>query len=58
MFRSRKSFWEVEAQTDYSFMYSTETVQSIRKVGVNVTNVSIKRLMDAVFDRKALYIPD
>ena len=39
---------EVEAQTDYSFMYSTETVQSIGKVSVNVTNVSIKRLMDAV----------
>ncbi|MFR7877681.1 MAG: STN domain-containing protein [Butyricimonas paravirosa] len=39
---------EVETQTDYSFMYSTETVQSIGKVSVNVTNVSIKRLMDAV----------
>jgi len=44
---------DVESQTDYTFMYSTETARAIGKVSVNVANATIKRLMDLVLEGKA-----
>lgn len=42
----------VESQTDYSFMYSTETVRNIGTVSVNVTDVTIKQLLDIILAGK------
>ena len=43
---------DVESQTDYSFMYSTETVRNIGSVSVNVTDVTIKHLLDIILAGK------
>jgi TonB-linked SusC/RagA family outer membrane protein len=43
---------DVESQTDYTFMYSTETARSIGRVSINVSNVTVKQLMDLVLTGK------
>lgn len=42
----------VEAQTNFTFVYSTETAKGIGNVSVNVTNATIKQLMDLVLTGK------
>ncbi|MCK9305514.1 MAG: carboxypeptidase-like regulatory domain-containing protein, partial [Bacteroidales bacterium] len=44
---------EVESQTDFTFMYSTETAKGIGRVSINVSKVTINRLMDIVLTGKA-----
>lgn len=43
---------DVESQTDYTFMYSTETATGIGRFSINVTDATIKRLMDLVLSGK------
>ena len=43
---------DVESQTDYTFMYSTETARGIGRFSINVTDATIKRLMDLVLSGK------
>lgn len=42
----------VETQTNYTFMYSTDVARGIGRVTVNVTNATIKQLMDLVLAGK------
>lgn len=43
---------DIEAQTDYTFMYSTDIGNGIGKISVNVTNISIRQLMDLLLKDK------
>jgi TonB-linked SusC/RagA family outer membrane protein len=43
---------DVESQTSYTFMYSTETAKGIGRVTVKVSNATIKQLMDLVLTGK------
>ncbi|OFY42435.1 MAG: hypothetical protein A2X18_11015 [Bacteroidetes bacterium GWF2_40_14] len=43
---------DVESQTDYTFMFSTEIGRGIGRVSVNVTNASVKSLMDLLLTGK------
>ena len=42
----------IESQTDYTFMYSTETARAIGRVTVSVANADIRRALDAVLAGK------
>ena len=43
---------EVESQSNFTFLYSTETARGIGNVTVNVTNATINRVMDLVLTNK------
>ena len=43
---------DVESQTDYTFMFSTEIGRGIGRISVNVANASIKSLMDLLLAGK------
>ncbi len=43
---------QIESQTDYTFMYSTDAARSVGRVSVNVTNGEVKRVLDAALAGK------
>lgn len=43
---------DIEAQSNYTFMYSTETARAIGRVTVNVTNAGIRNALDAALTGK------
>ncbi|MCD8186842.1 MAG: carboxypeptidase-like regulatory domain-containing protein, partial [Rikenellaceae bacterium] len=44
---------EIEAQSDYTFMYSTKTARALGSVSLNVRDAAIHRVLEDIFNGKA-----